>query len=90
MPNGISFNSNNLLKMILHFKTPYEISTEPVYPNIRLLVENKALKALGEIIQRDYSEVSDFMMERFLWKETRPKYGKEPESFEGYHANSIS
>ncbi|MBO6126335.1 MAG: ATP-binding protein [Bacteroidaceae bacterium] len=30
------------------------------------LVENKALKALGEIIQRDYSSVSGFMMERYF------------------------
>jgi hypothetical protein len=29
MPNGISFNSNNPSKRILHFKIPYEISTEP-------------------------------------------------------------
>lgn len=32
------------------------------------LVENKALKALGEIIQRDYSSVSGFMMERYFIK----------------------
>ena len=32
------------------------------------LVENKALKALGEIIQRDYSGVSGFMMERYFMK----------------------
>lgn len=30
------------------------------------LVENKALKALGKIIQRDYSSVSGFMMERYF------------------------
>ena len=32
------------------------------------LVENKALKALGEIIQRDYNGVSGFMMERYFMK----------------------
>jgi hypothetical protein len=32
------------------------------------LVENKALKALGEIIQRDYSGVSGFMMEHYYMK----------------------
>ena len=32
------------------------------------LVENKALKSLGEIIQRDYSSVSVFMMERYFMK----------------------
>jgi len=32
------------------------------------LVENRALKALGEIIQRDYSGVSGFMMERYFMK----------------------
>ena len=32
------------------------------------LVENKALKALGEIIMRDYSSVSGFMMERYFKK----------------------
>ncbi len=32
------------------------------------LVENRALKALGEIIQRDYSSVSGFMMERYFMK----------------------
>ena len=32
------------------------------------LVENKALKALGDIIQRDYSSVSGFMMERYFMK----------------------
>ena len=32
------------------------------------LIENKALKALGEIIQRDYSSVSGFMMERYFMK----------------------
>ncbi len=32
------------------------------------LVENKALKALGEIIRRDYSSVSGFMMERYFMK----------------------
>ena len=32
------------------------------------LVENKALKSLGEIIQRDYSGVSGFMMERYFMK----------------------
>jgi len=32
------------------------------------LVENKALKSLGEIIQRDYSSVSGFMMERYFMK----------------------
>ena len=32
------------------------------------LVENKALKALGEIIQRDYSGVSGLMMERYYMK----------------------
>lgn len=32
------------------------------------LVENKALKTLGEIIQRDYSGVSGFMMERYFMK----------------------
>ena len=32
------------------------------------LVENKALKALGEIIQRDYNSVSGFMMERYFMK----------------------
>lgn len=30
------------------------------------LVENKALKALGDIIKRDYSSVSGFMMERWF------------------------
>ena len=30
------------------------------------LVENKALKALGDIIQRDYSSVSGFMLERWF------------------------
>lgn len=30
------------------------------------LVENKALKALGDIIQRDYSSMSGFMMERYF------------------------
>lgn len=30
------------------------------------LVENKALASLGEIIQRDYSSVSGFMMERYF------------------------
>ncbi len=32
------------------------------------LVENKALEALGEIIQRDYNSVSSFMMERYFMK----------------------
>ena len=32
------------------------------------LVESKALKALGDIIQRDYSGVSGFMMERYFMK----------------------
>ena len=32
------------------------------------LVENRALKALGDIIQRDYSSVSGFMMERWFAK----------------------
>ena len=32
------------------------------------LVENKALKALGDIIQRDYSGVSGLMMERYFMK----------------------
>ena len=32
------------------------------------LVENKALKALGEIIQRDYNGVSGIMMERYFMK----------------------
>ena len=32
------------------------------------LVENKALKSLGEIIRRDYSGVSGFMMERYFMK----------------------
>lgn len=32
------------------------------------LVENRALKALGNIIQRDYSSVSGFMMERYFMK----------------------
>ena len=32
------------------------------------LVENKALKSLGEIIQRDYSSVSGFMMENYFRK----------------------
>ena len=32
------------------------------------LVENKALKSLGEIIRRDYSSVSGFMMERYFMK----------------------
>ena len=32
------------------------------------LVENKALKALGEIILRDYSSVSGFMMESYFMK----------------------
>ena len=32
------------------------------------LIENKALKALGEIVQRDYSSVSGFMMERYFMK----------------------
>ena len=35
------------------------------------LVENKALKSLGEIIQRDYSSVSGFMMERYFMKKFR-------------------
>ena len=32
------------------------------------LVENKALKSLGEIIERDYSSVSGLMMERYFMK----------------------
>lgn len=32
------------------------------------LVENKALKSLGDIILRDYSSVSGFMMERYFMK----------------------
>lgn len=32
------------------------------------LVENKALKALGDIIKRDYSGVSGLMMERYFMK----------------------
>ena len=32
------------------------------------LVENKALKALGDIIKRDYSGVSGLMMERYFTK----------------------
>lgn len=32
------------------------------------LVENKALKSLGEIIEKDYSSVSGFMMERYFMK----------------------
>ena len=32
------------------------------------LVENKALKALGDIVQRDYNSVSGFMMERYFMK----------------------
>ena len=32
------------------------------------LVENRALKSLGEIIRRDYSSVSGFMMERYFRK----------------------
>lgn len=32
------------------------------------LVENRALKALGDIIRRDYSSVSGFMMERYFMK----------------------
>ena len=32
------------------------------------LVENKALKTLGDIIKRDYSVVSGFMMERYFMK----------------------
>ena len=32
------------------------------------LVENKALKALGDIIKRDYSGLSGFMMERYFMK----------------------
>ncbi len=35
------------------------------------LVENKALKALGEIIRRDYSGVSGLMMERYFMKKFR-------------------
>ena len=35
------------------------------------LVENRALKALGEIIQRDYSSISGFMMERYFMKKFR-------------------
>jgi hypothetical protein len=35
------------------------------------LVENKAMKSLGEIIQRDYSSVSGFMMERYFMKKFR-------------------
>ena len=35
------------------------------------LIENKALKSLGEIIERDYSSVSGFMMERYFMKKFR-------------------
>ena len=35
------------------------------------LVENKALKALGDIITRDYSSVSGFMMERYFMQKFR-------------------
>ena len=35
------------------------------------LVENKALKSLGEIIERDYSSVSGLMMERYFMKKFR-------------------
>jgi hypothetical protein len=35
------------------------------------LVENKALKALGDIIMRDYSSVSGFMMERYFMQKFR-------------------
>ena len=37
------------------------------------LVENKALNSLGEIIQRDYSGVSGFMMERYFMKKFQEK-----------------
>lgn len=36
--------------------------------NYQALVENRALKALGNIILRDYSSVSGFMMERYFMK----------------------
>lgn len=35
------------------------------------LVENKALKSLADIIQRDYSSVSGFMMERYFMQKFR-------------------
>ena len=35
------------------------------------LIENKALKALADIIQRDYSSVSGFMMERYFMQKFR-------------------
>ena len=37
------------------------------------LVENKALKALGDIIQRDYDSVSGFMLERWFFKKFKEK-----------------
>ena len=37
------------------------------------LVENKALKALGDIIKRDYSGVSGLMMERYFMKKFQEK-----------------
>lgn len=37
------------------------------------LVENKALKSLSEIIRRDYSGVSGFMMERYFMKKFQEK-----------------
>jgi hypothetical protein len=52
MPNGISFNSNNLLKMILHFKTPYEISNEPLFAlsPFRAMVSHTLFLALGYLL----------------------------------------
>lgn len=39
-----------------------------VHYKYQALVENRALKALGNIILRDYSSVSGFMMERYFMK----------------------
>ena len=47
---------------------PYLVKLEDYYYKYQALVENKALKALGDIIQRDYSSVSGFMMERYFMK----------------------
>ena len=62
------FAKENSKKVRYHLNDCFLIFWFRFFYKYQALIENKALKALGEIIQRDYSSVSGFMMERYFMK----------------------
>jgi len=62
------FARENSKKVRYHLDDCFLIFWFRFFFKYQALVENKALKALGEIIHRDYSSVSGLMMERYFMK----------------------